>query len=328
MLIIRNNIAFMCACLLHLIAAGSTGAETQKDVLIFAKGEKLIGHLERSNGPTVYFKSDTLGEICVDWSKIKELHTAGQFAVAEKGVKFGRHEYTGKIPQGRLTMTDQTLTVASTPASPTAIPVSDAQYVIGQAAFQRALRRPNFFEDWQGSARFGTSLVAATQNNRAFTSAIALTRTIPVQRWMHPENRTILVFSSSYGKLTQPGAPDVKTSIYHAEAERDEYFTRRLYTFAEATFDHNYSLGLDLQQIYGAGLGWSVVESRTDSFDLKAELANINQAFLNPPRISTWSVPLSARAIITRLSTESYSTNSSRLLPPGATQTPILQPET
>lgn len=280
MLLIKSNSRFLCLCLFTSIAAGQT---PQKDVLIFKDGEKLIGHLEHSNGSTVVFKSDMAGEISIDWGKIQELHTADRFAIAEKGVKFGRHEHPGKIPQGTIAMSGQTLTVTpKATAAPAVIPLSDAQYVIDEATFQKALQRPSIFQDWEGAATFGTSLVAATQNSRAYTSAISLSRAIPSESWMEPENRTSLNFSSSYGNLTQPGVPEVKTSIFHADAERDEYFTERLYAFLQAGFDHNYSLGLDLEQTYGAGVGWSVVKNRSDNFDLKAALTNIDQAFLNP----------------------------------------------
>ena len=56
----------------------------EPDVLVFTNGEKLIGHLVGSTGGSVTFKSDMAGEITVDWSKVKELHSSGKFAVAEK----------------------------------------------------------------------------------------------------------------------------------------------------------------------------------------------------------------------------------------------------
>ena len=46
-------------------AFGQAGASPEPDVLIFTNGEKLIGHLKRSNGATVTFKSDMAGEVKV-----------------------------------------------------------------------------------------------------------------------------------------------------------------------------------------------------------------------------------------------------------------------
>jgi hypothetical protein len=64
-------------------------------------------------------------------------------------------------------------------------------------------------------------------------------------------------FNESYGKITQPAystpatppatgshsvaAVVTKLSITHFGAERDEYFSPRVYVLAQAAFDHNYS---------------------------------------------------------------------------------------
>src|SRR5258708_3294985 len=63
----------------------------EPDVLIFTDDEKLIGHLVRTTGASVTFKSDMAGEITVEWSKIRELRTRQPFAVIQKNVKLHRH---------------------------------------------------------------------------------------------------------------------------------------------------------------------------------------------------------------------------------------------
>src|SRR5215469_226427 len=86
-------------------------AKPEPDVLILTDGERLVGHFERAHGSTVTFKSDILGEVSVDWSKIQELRSAGKFAVIGKGVVLGRHADTNSIPQGSVTKSGNTLTV-------------------------------------------------------------------------------------------------------------------------------------------------------------------------------------------------------------------------
>ena len=249
------------------------------DELLFTDGERLLGHFERSTGDSLTFKSDAVGQITVSWSKVKALKSSLPVAVVPKGVKFGRRRDTDQIPRGRISVENQKIEVADGSPAPPVIPVTAAGYVIDQATFQKSLRKPNFFEAWKGTATAGVSLVLATQNNRSYSSAIALNRAIPTEPWMNPEHRTSVVFSSAFGQLTQPGQPVTKTSIYHAEAERDEYFSPSLYTFAEAAFDHNFSQGLNLEQAFGGGLGWTVVKSGDEQFDLKAELTYVNQQF-------------------------------------------------
>jgi hypothetical protein len=79
--------------------------------------------------------------------------------------------------------------------------------------------------------------------------------------------------------VTQPGTPEVKTSIYHADAERDEYFTPRVYALGSLAFDHNFSQGLDLQQIYGGGIGWSAIHKTNEALDFKGSIDYEKQQF-------------------------------------------------
>ena len=257
----------------------SPASKPDRDELIFTDGERLLGHLERSDGTSLTFKSDMAGEITVDWSKIKELHSSGRFAVVPKDVKFGRRRDGNKVPQGNIAIEQQQIQITGTGGESQTLTAAQTGYVVDQPTFAKSLRRPGLFEAWKGSATAGVSLVLATQNNRSYTSAITLSRAIPTEPWLNPENRTTIEFTSSYGELTQPGQPLTKTSIYHADAERDEYFTPQLYSFAEAAFDHNFSQGLDLEQTIGGGLGWTVIKRANQQLDLKAELTYVNQTF-------------------------------------------------
>src|SRR5947209_17432144 len=53
--------------------ATASRPKPEPDVLIFTDGERMIGHLERATDSSVVFKSDMVGEVTVDWSKIQEL---------------------------------------------------------------------------------------------------------------------------------------------------------------------------------------------------------------------------------------------------------------
>jgi putative salt-induced outer membrane protein YdiY len=138
---------------------------------------------------------------------------------------------------------------------------------------------PGFFQSWHGTITAGASFVEATQNSRTFTDAISVVRTVPGEDWLARRNRTSADFSSSYGLVSQPGSTTLKTSIYHADAERDEYFSPKAFAFGQALFDHNYSQGLDLQQTYVGGVGWSIVGKPTETLDLKAGVSYERQQF-------------------------------------------------
>jgi hypothetical protein len=163
---------------------------------------------------------------------------------------------------------------------------------VEEASFNKALlRAPGIFDGWAGTITAGAGLVDATQQSTSFNGAVGLMRAIPNEIWLQPHDRTSLNFSFAYGKLTQPATPEVKTDIYHLDAERDQYFSPTLYAFSELAYDHNFSQGLDLQQSYGAGVGWTAVKNALEQLDLKASLNYVNQQFqaglpISPPPAS------------------------------------------
>src|SRR4029077_9971772 len=111
----RKGIPFIVVSLLSLVRLH---AQTQPDVLIFSDGERLIGHLVRSQGKNVTFKSDMAGEVTVEWSKIQELRSGDQFAVIHTDVKLRGQQDAATVPQGPIAMTDQSITVASRGGGP------------------------------------------------------------------------------------------------------------------------------------------------------------------------------------------------------------------
>lgn len=249
------------------------------DTIVFVNGDKLVGHFVSSSGSSVKFKSDVLGDISVDWSKVKELHTASKVAVIRKGVEIGRHTDPSVVPQGTINVENQKIEVATQ-----TIPVADANVIVDQPAFDKAVHHaPGFFHGWNGAITLGGSYVNATQDNETFNGALSLVRAEPGESWIAPRNRTIFNMSAAYGELSQPGTPTVKTSIFHGDAERDEYFSQKVFVFGQGAFDHNFSQGLDLQQIYGGGLGWTVVQDPNQTLDLKASMSYIRQNFSSAP---------------------------------------------
>lgn len=260
----------------------SAYAADPPDTLLTANGEKLIGHLVRSNGGSVTFHSDTVGDVTIDWSKVKELHSSRKFAVIPKEVEL---RYKAKdapgIAHGTVEMTDQKIQVTPAAGQPArTIEVKDTARVIDQSAFDAASSRDgNFLKHWTGTITGGASLVEATQTSDTFTGTVHLVRAMPLEDWLTPSNRTLLNFSAAYGKIDQPNTPTVKTQILHFDVERDEYFESRVYGFGIASFDHNFSQGLDLQQTYGGGIGWTAIKSANQTLDLKASMNYQSQHF-------------------------------------------------
>lgn len=168
------SLALIC-CALH-VGAQAPGPDT----IVFNNGDKLAGHFVSSSGSSMKFKSDMLGDITVDWSKVKELHTSSKVAVIRKGVQLRKHSDTSSVPQGTLSMENQNVQVASPPQAPQSIPVAEASVIIDQPSFEKALNHePGFLHGWAGTVTLGGSFVEATQDNETFNGAISVVRADP-----------------------------------------------------------------------------------------------------------------------------------------------------
>jgi hypothetical protein len=280
---IQNRFVFRTLLLFLVLSPVSSllaQTQAQPDILIFTNGDRLTGTLERSDGSHVTFKADMAGEISIDWSKVKELRTNRSFAVVPKGVDIKRGEDEVKIPQGTLDVENQQIHLSEPGAGQHTIPVNDSAYVIDQQTFVEAVtRHQSWLQGVTGSITLGSSLVEATQSSNTVSGSASLVRVVPDESWLDRSHRSALNVSFAYGKLTQPDTPEVKTDIYHVDAERDQYFTSKLFAFGAVAFDHNFSQGLDLQQQYGGGIGWTVIKNADQELDLRAGLNYLNQQF-------------------------------------------------
>jgi hypothetical protein len=183
------------------------------------------------------------------------------------------------------------------------IPTSKIGFVVDDASYQKEIHRKiDWTSGWDGNITTGSTAILSTQNSLTVTVAAALKRSVPTVSWLDPKLRTLLDFNLSTGKTTQPGEPDAYTNIYHVGAERDEYFSRRGYYLQVTSFDHDYSQGLVLQQVYGGGIGATLVKTEKREFDVTADLHYEGQQFN-----ATAAVPELNRHLVGSSLTETYS---------------------
>ncbi len=273
-------------------SAQSNAAKPAPDVIVFANGDQLTGTLERATGNSFVFKSDIVGEVTVSADKIKELRTGGKFVALKKDEKITR---TSKQP-GLVTFGNDSLTMATTSTStPEVIPIKNLAFLIDNATYTKEVTsNPGIWYGWHGALSGGITLIESTQTAQNYNAAINLVRLIPSVDFLPPRTRSTINVLETYGKITQPAIPqtipptlasETKTSIFHADAEHDKYFTPRFYGLVGASFDHNFSQGLNLQQIYGIGLGWTLIKTPVQEFDVKADIHYERQNF-QPPTAS------------------------------------------
>jgi hypothetical protein len=269
----------LAGCVFSPLPTRAADATAKPDVLVFSNGDTLAGKLDHEAGGTISFASDNAGTVEVPWAKLKELHTEGSYAVIETGASVGRKKANLNIPVGTISIHGDTLTVI-TSSGTHEIPVAKIAYIVDQATFDKNVnKKQGLTEGITGAITAGVSTVSSTQNSVSINSGVVLSRVVPPVTWMPARQRTLLDFNSNYGKVTQPNTPTVKTNILHAGIEEDEYLSPRFYLLQQATWDHNYSQGLDLQQLYGGGAGFTAIKDDKQELDFTGIIDYTKQSF-------------------------------------------------
>jgi hypothetical protein len=262
--------------LARLLAAQSA---PETDLLILSNGDQVTGQLLSATDTAVTFRGTAAGNITIPWSKVKEIRSSRSFAAIRKGLVLTSGADRSQVPQGLLSLKDQQLEIRSDPQSPpVAIPLADLSSLIGDKAFADAFQRKKLLSSWSGSASTGVALIQSTQDFRSVSFDFHAARNDPEEAWIRQRSRTLLHFQNVSGE-TKSAEAVVKISVVNAMAEYDHYLTPRIYLFGMASFEHNYSQGLDLRQSYGGGPGFVLLRSERQTWEAWAALRFSNQDF-------------------------------------------------
>ena len=128
----------------------------------------------------------------------------------------------------------------------------------------------------------------STENGTELDSDLSLSRTVPGVDYLPRRSRSSLNIRDSYDLLTQPnlyayeGEPAAITNeshTFHADVEHNEYLHSHVFALAKYSFDRDFATGLTSQELYGAGFGWTVIETYLQELNLKTDFHREIQNF-------------------------------------------------
>ncbi len=275
--------------LIGLAMAGTLAAQTKagSDTITFVDGEKLIGTLKSATGANVTFMSDMGFVVTVGWAKIKELHSAGQFAAIPKEAPFKTVAEAEKVAQGSVEMKDQTISVTSEKeGTPQTIPVDKIANVVPEPVFKKSLKNRNFFQGWRGMASFGASWTDATVTSKTLNSFVSISRPDHSEHWLDSKNTTNLNFNSFFTYVTQDYVDPTKVNNYILELSQDHMVSKNWFVFAGTSLEHIYGQQLNLSQGYGGGVGMKVINNQKTQLELRAGMGYTHLDYTNLPALS------------------------------------------
>jgi hypothetical protein len=272
--------------------AGAQAHKAGTDTITFINGDQLTGKLGKVVYGTVSFHSDVLGDLSIPLTKIKTMHTAEAFAAGSKQQHLTKKNVAEQLPTGKIALEGGTLKVLLPEGKVREFPAKDIGFMLDEPAFQRELHNESdFFYGWYGTATLGATLVKGTNSAQTYTGAVALVRAIPTIAGLPAGSKTILNLSGTYGLAKDPlivsgddvfQTPSVtKTDILHGDLEYDKFFSPMVFGLTNGSADHNFGNGLQLQQSYGAGVGWGILRTPQNDLAVRAILQYEQQQFYN-----------------------------------------------
>ncbi|HEY7839795.1 MAG TPA: DUF481 domain-containing protein [Terriglobales bacterium] len=250
-------------------------AVVHADTLTFTNGDQLTGTLDHANAAACVFHSDMAGSVTVPWKNIRDLRTTTSYVVISSD---------GGTPQrGELIVAAGMIEITSSTApQPGFVTPAAIRMIVSPKVYASVVEaHPSPWQTWHGQVTGGFSQVSATQSSSSYTAGMDFERPVPQLGWMNQRSNTLFHFHGTYGKVAQRGRPTLVTSIYTSSLEQDQDLSQRLFVFGNGHLDHNLSQGLELQQSYGAGLGWKLFDSAPTKLSLKADLHWTHQRFLS-----------------------------------------------
>jgi hypothetical protein len=267
-------------------AAPPAAKEAPKpDVLVFTNGDQLTGKFEKGAGDSITFKSDMAGEITVPLAKIKELRASGNYALLRKDTKTP----TTDVKIGLLSYEDGNVVISEDGTAVEKVPTKNVDFLIDQTTYhQQMTAKQGLLHGWKGGITGGATIVRSTQNGSTYTAAVNLVRSAPLVPYLPPKDRSIFMLTETYGKITSPVIPQTDppspdtvafTDIFQTTFEQDRYFSPRFYALGQVDFQHDSTQGLNLEQVYGGGVGWTAIKSPKQELDLKGQVQYEKETF-------------------------------------------------
>jgi Protein of unknown function, DUF481 len=263
-----------------------------KDTITFGNGDTLTGKVGKVVYGNVSFHSDELGDLTIPLTRIKTMHTATAFAAGSTTQRLTKKDIAEQLPIGKIALENETLKVMLPQGEVKEFPAKDIGFMLDEPAFRRELHNESdFFYGWYGTATLGATVVKSTNSAQTYTGVVALVRAIPTIAGLPAGSKTILNLSGTYGLAKDPEiisgdkvfqtASVSKTDILHGDLEYDKFFTPMVFGLVSGSADHNFGNGLELQQAYGAGLGWGILRSPQNDLTVRASLQYEQQQFYN-----------------------------------------------
>ncbi len=247
----------------------ATALIASADTVVLKNGDHVTGSFVSADGKTMAIKTPYEGQISLKWSDVTQITTTGPVYVTTSS----KRSLTGTISK----MNDAI--VVQTSAGAVTVPLARVTAMRSQQeqnAYEASLHPP-LSRNWAGGANVGFTLARGNSDTTNLTTSVTANR--------KTLNDLIGLSESSMYTTNAPGNT-VSADAILGSALYHRNITSKLFAFVSGDFVHDELQGLNLRQIYSAGLGWNVIEKPNTTFDVEAGLNYTRQSYSGTATLS------------------------------------------
>jgi hypothetical protein len=260
-------------------AAAQSGAPAM-DTIVFANGDRLSGKLVGATSDSVSFDGKVTKLVTLQWSDIRQLDLAGGVPIVTKSLTKNAPGNTPAQSVATIRVDGQDLVFDPGTATAKTVPIQQLVFAGAPAA---ATSKPQ----WGGQISSAESEVLATQHQYQFGGNLYLGHVTASEKAFDHQADTIQL-QATFGESQKPHVSPVITRLYEGVLQHDFYLTDTGHNadgssqyggwraFVLSDWYDNFSLGMKLEQAYGAGVAWDG-EHGAQRFGVGADLRYIGE---------------------------------------------------
>jgi hypothetical protein len=274
------------------LAAGlaRASAATEVDTVVFRNGDRISGRLEIATRDSVQFTGLVTGSVSLRWSDIQELRLASSTV----SIVSTEHLEGSVITAPSIEVAGTRLHVTAAGADDPDFPLEELISVSPEAPqtpAPPAAAPPAAKPSLGGALKISPeSAVLATQRQFSLAGGFNLGFTTGSQEaFLH--QTTTLGMEANYTDSRKAGGAAVITELYSGILQQNvylrhvdpnaKYSKNGPYLYGIANYYHNLSLGMNLAQEYGGGIGWSGSHGPS-TYTVAADLRYLNEDLYAP----------------------------------------------
>jgi putative salt-induced outer membrane protein YdiY len=244
----------LSALLLILFALAG---EAFADQILLKNGDRLTGTIVRSDGKTIVFNSDLVGEVSVALDSVTNVTSDKTLYVTLAD---------GRTVSGVVTAKDGQAEIRSS-SGPVVVERSAITIIRSEAEHQAYLStlNPGWLQQWNGGADLGLALTRGNSNTTNFALGMAISRETL-------RDKTSLYAASVYNRETTDDVSRTVANTFRFGARYDRNINRDWFGYGFTDLEHNGLQDLNLRWVIGGGLGYHAIRRERTKLDLLAGL--------------------------------------------------------